>query len=104
MAVRADQGVWTRFPKGLPSGLKKGDEIVAEAAMGLTVDASLDFLAIPPGSKQVKSYDNATFGYLGPCPGGNVHSYEFDLYAVDAATLPGVTTSSSVSMKRLAIA
>lgn len=49
--VRADQGLWLRFPKGLPAGLKKGDEIVAESATGLTVDASLDFLAVPPGSK-----------------------------------------------------
>jgi membrane-associated protease RseP (regulator of RpoE activity) len=51
VAVRADQGLWVRFPKGLPAGLKKGDEVVAEAATGLTVDASLDFLAVPPGSK-----------------------------------------------------
>lgn len=51
VAVRADQGLWVRFPKGLPAGLKKGDEIVAEAATGLTVDASLDFLAVPPASK-----------------------------------------------------
>lgn len=49
--VRADQGLWTRFPQGLPVGLKKGDEITAEAATGLTVDATLDFLAVPPGSK-----------------------------------------------------
>ena len=49
--VRADQGLWLRFPKGLPAGLKKGDEIVAESATGLTVDATLDFLAVPPGSK-----------------------------------------------------
>lgn len=51
VSVRADQGLWVRFPKGLPAGLKKGDEVVAEAATGLTVDASLDFLAVPPGSK-----------------------------------------------------
>lgn len=49
--VRADQGLWLRFPKGLPAGLKKGDELIAEAATGLTVDATLDFLAVPPGSK-----------------------------------------------------
>jgi hypothetical protein len=48
--VRADQGLWTRFPKGLPAGLKEGDELTAEAATGLTVDAQLDFLAVPPGS------------------------------------------------------
>ncbi|MBI2384982.1 MAG: PDZ domain-containing protein [Elusimicrobia bacterium] len=51
VAVRADQGLWVRFPKGLPAGLKKGDETAAEASTGLTVDASLDFLAVPPGSK-----------------------------------------------------
>ncbi len=51
VAIRANQGLWTRFPKGLPAGLKKGDEIVAEVATGLTVDAALDFLAVPPGSK-----------------------------------------------------
>jgi len=51
VSVRTDQGLWTRFPKGLPAGLKKGDELVAEAATGLTVDATLDHLAVPPGSK-----------------------------------------------------
>ena len=51
VAARADQGLWTRFSKGLPAGLKKGDELTAEAATGLTVDATLDFLAVPPGSK-----------------------------------------------------
>lgn len=49
--VRADQGLWLRFMKGLPAGLKKGDEVLAEAATGLTVDATLDFMAVPPGSK-----------------------------------------------------
>jgi len=49
--VRADSGLWLRFPKGLPAGLKQGAEITAEAATGLTVDATLDFLAVPPGSK-----------------------------------------------------
>ncbi len=49
--VRADQGLWLRFAKGLPAGLKKGDEVIAEAATGLTVDATLDFMAVPPSSK-----------------------------------------------------
>ena len=51
VAVRADQGLWLRFAKGLPAGLKQGDEVIAEAATGLTVDSTLDFLAVPPGSK-----------------------------------------------------
>jgi Raf kinase inhibitor-like YbhB/YbcL family protein len=28
--------------------------------------------------------------YAGPCPGGNVHTYQFDLYAVDVDKLPGL--------------
>jgi len=50
--------------------------------------------AIPAGSKQVKSYDNKTFGYLGPCP-PNKHTYEFAVFALDVATLAGVTTAST---------
>lgn len=50
--------------------------------------------ADPPGSKQVKSYDGSTFGYLGPCP-PNKHTYEFEVHAVDVAALPNVTTASS---------
>lgn len=50
--------------------------------------------AIPAGAKQVKAYDNATFGYLGPCP-PSVHTYEFAVFALDVATLPGVTTAST---------
>lgn len=50
VTVLSDRGLWLRFPKDLPSGLKAGDEIIAETATGLTVDATLDFLAVPPGS------------------------------------------------------
>jgi len=50
--------------------------------------------ATPAGAKQAKSYDNKTFGYLGPCP-NNTHTYQFDVYALDVATLPNVTTAST---------
>jgi len=50
--------------------------------------------ATPAGAKQVKSYDNQTFGYLGPCP-PNLHTYEFAVFALDVATLPNVTTGST---------
>jgi Raf kinase inhibitor-like YbhB/YbcL family protein len=50
--------------------------------------------ASPAGSKQVKSYDNKTFGYLGPCP-PNEHTYEFAAFALDVATLANVTTAST---------
>lgn len=49
--------------------------------------------AVPAGSKQAKSYDNQTFGYLGPCP-PNKHTYEFAVFALDVATLPNVTTAT----------
>ena len=49
--LRADQAFWVRFPDGLPAGLKKGDEVSAETATGLTTDGALDFLAVPPKSK-----------------------------------------------------
>lgn len=50
--------------------------------------------AVPAGSQQVKSFDNSTFGYRGPCP-PNTHTYEFAVFALDVATLPNVTTASS---------
>jgi membrane-associated protease RseP (regulator of RpoE activity) len=49
--LRADQAFWVRFPGGLPAGLKKGDEVPAEVATGLTTDGALDFLAVPPKSR-----------------------------------------------------
>lgn len=65
--------------------------------------ASLEF-AIPTdpqpnppggGAKQTRSYDDATYGYLGPCPEGNLHTYEFRLHAIDVTTLPDVSTSDA---------
>jgi Raf kinase inhibitor-like YbhB/YbcL family protein len=49
-------------------------------------------LTMPAGAKQVSI---ATNGYAGPCPpAGTMHTYEFALYAIDVAMLPGVTTTS----------
>jgi Raf kinase inhibitor-like YbhB/YbcL family protein len=50
--------------------------------------------SVPAGAKQAKAYDGI-FGYSGPCPQGDTHHYEFELYAVDAATLPGLTANPS---------
>ena len=51
-------------------------------------------LSMPAGAKQVSGQG---MGYLGPCPGGTPHTYKFTIYALDVATLPGVTTSSMSS-------
>ena len=52
---------------------------------------------MPSGAKQTKSYDDQTFGYLGPCPGGEEHTYQFVAYALDIDALPDVTTSSKMA-------
>lgn len=49
--------------------------------------------AVPAGARQARAYDDR-YGYSGPCPGGEVHEYQFELVAVNVATLPGVTTES----------
>lgn len=40
------------------------------------------------GAHQTLGYNNTTRGYLGPCPNA-MHTYEFALYALPTATLPG---------------
>jgi Raf kinase inhibitor-like YbhB/YbcL family protein len=50
---------------------------------------------VPAGAKQVRGYDNSTYGYLGPCPNGALHNYEFSVRAIDVAALPGVMTTST---------
>ncbi len=93
VSVRADQGLWLRFPKGLPAGLKKGDEVVAEAATGLTTDSALDFLAVPPGSKLrarvIEAQDD-----------GEARTARLAFYAIDLAgggTYPAIGAATAVS-------
>jgi Raf kinase inhibitor-like YbhB/YbcL family protein len=51
-------------------------------------------LASLGGTKQL-SYQSSTTGYLGPCPpAGAPHTYRFAVFAVDEATLSGVTGSN----------
>jgi Raf kinase inhibitor-like YbhB/YbcL family protein len=61
--------------------------------------------ATPAGSKQIKpNIDGATwYGYTGPCPGGADQSYTFSLYALDVATLPGITPESTSAAANTAV-
>jgi hypothetical protein len=49
------------------------------------------------GAHQTASYQATTRGYLGPCPpqGGGAHTYEFAVYGLDVATLPGATMATT---------
>jgi len=93
VAVRSDQGLWARFPKGLPAGLKEGDEIVAEAATGLAVDAQLDFLAVPPGS-------TLRARVLSAMDDGETRTVRLAFYALDlkgGGTYPTLGAATAVS-------
>ncbi|MGW3625521.1 PQQ-dependent sugar dehydrogenase [Streptomyces sp. NPDC000880] len=41
--------------------------------------------------------------FFGPCPGGATHPYTFTLYAADPATVPGLTSGSSMAQIETAI-
>jgi len=41
--------------------------------------------------------------YFGPCPGGSSHPYTFTLYAQNAATVPGLSSSSTMAQIETAI-
>jgi Raf kinase inhibitor-like YbhB/YbcL family protein len=41
--------------------------------------------------------------YFGPCPGGREHPYTFTLYALKSATVPGLSSSSTMSQIESAI-
>ncbi|SMD23131.1 Glucose/arabinose dehydrogenase, beta-propeller fold [Lentzea albidocapillata] len=41
--------------------------------------------------------------YFGPCPGGSTNPYTFTLYALNTATVPGITSGSSMAQIETAI-
>ncbi|MDX2093487.1 MAG: YbhB/YbcL family Raf kinase inhibitor-like protein [Kofleriaceae bacterium] len=68
---------------------------IPASATGLPAD--VDNVYAPPevpGAHQTTGYDNATRGYLGPCPGSQ-HTYELAVYALSAPTLPNATMSTT---------
>ena len=63
--------------------------------VGLPVNVEKTYTPVSvTGAHQTTSYQAATRGYLGPCP-PNIHTYQFVVYAVDVATLPGVMVQTT---------
>jgi Raf kinase inhibitor-like YbhB/YbcL family protein len=72
----------------IPAGVTSLPMAVARAAMP----------PLPLGAKQAKpNVDGSTwYGYSGPCPGSPNRQYDFDVYALDVATLTGMTPDTAV--------
>jgi phosphatidylethanolamine-binding protein (PEBP) family uncharacterized protein len=49
-------------------------------------------LTSPVMGEQVNAFSGD--GYFGPCPSGSTHTYVFEVYALDVATLPSVSATS----------
>ncbi|MFL5307680.1 MAG: YbhB/YbcL family Raf kinase inhibitor-like protein [Polyangia bacterium] len=50
-------------------------------------------LTTPVTAQQVNRFTGD--GYFGPCPSGQTHTYVFEVYALDVATLPSVSATST---------
>ena len=50
-------------------------------------------LTTPAGGQQLNAFSGN--GYYGPCPSGSLHYYQFRVYALGVATLPGTTPTTS---------
>lgn len=69
-------------------------DIPASAAGLPTAVENVDAPASVPGAHQIVSIHAPTVGYYGPCPPAT-HTYQFAVYALDTATLPGVSAQST---------
>ena len=66
-------------------------------AAATTLPAAMQTAYMPAnvtGSHQAESFTSGVYGYQGPCP-PQLHTYRFDLFALDVATLPGTSMSTT---------
>lgn len=68
---------------------------IPASATGLPADVEKVFQPTDvPGAEQTLSFSGGVRGYLGPCPPA-LHTYEYRVYALDVATLPGATMNTT---------
>jgi Raf kinase inhibitor-like YbhB/YbcL family protein len=68
---------------------------IPASATGLPANVAKTYMpANVVGAKQTASYQATVRGYLGPCP-PTLHTYEFVVYALSVATLPGATMATT---------
>jgi Raf kinase inhibitor-like YbhB/YbcL family protein len=68
---------------------------IGGTATGLPADVENTYAPTDvPGAHQTISYSPGIRGYLGPCP-GTMHTYQFEVFALDVATLPGATMATT---------
>ena len=62
-------------------------------------------LATPVSAKQIHKTEffGAGGAYRGPCPSGNLHTYQFEVSAIPTTTLAGVTGTSTVEQVKAAV-
>jgi Raf kinase inhibitor-like YbhB/YbcL family protein len=62
---------------------------------GLPNTATLTTPVTGMQAHHVPFFGTADSGYRGPCPNGMLHTYQFEVVALDVATLPTLTTTST---------
>lgn len=99
---------WTGAPSGTQSfAVVLTDQTISMAhwaiydipASATGLPAGIENTADPasvPGAHQIVSIHAPTVGYYGPCPPNPpAHTYQFAVYALDVAMLPGVSATST---------
>jgi hypothetical protein len=58
--------------------------------------------SVPAGAKQAP-FNGSTIGYFGPCSPNSTNTYEFTVYAIGVATIPGLDDQSTKQEAEAAI-
>jgi Raf kinase inhibitor-like YbhB/YbcL family protein len=99
---------WTGAPSGTQSFAVVLTDLTISMAHWVIYDIPASATGLPPGidntaspasvpgAHQIVSIHAGTVGYYGPCPPNPpAHMYQFAVYALDVATLPGVSAQST---------